>query len=151
VIIGNGVAGTTAAETLRKGDATARIILIGDEPHPLYNRVALPKVLKGITAPERTFIKTLAWHTDNNIELILNTTVVRIDPERQLVETDTHGVFTYHRLLVATGGTPNLLNVDGARGTKGIYHFQTLDDTTTILDRIRTSKHAVVTGGSFIA
>lgn len=82
MIIGNGVAGTTAAETLRKGDATARIILIGDEPHPLYNRVALPKVLKGITAPERTFIKTLAWHTDNNIDLLLNTTVVRIDPER---------------------------------------------------------------------
>ena len=151
MIIGNGVAGTTAAETLRKGDATARIILIGDEPHPLYNRVALPKVLKGITAPERTFIKTLAWHTDNNVELLLNTTVVRIDPERQLVETDTHGAFTYHRLLVATGGTPNLLNVDGARGTKGIYHFQTLDDTTTILDRIRKSKHAIVTGGSFIA
>lgn len=151
VIIGNGVAGTTAAETIRKGDATARIILIGDEPHPLYNRVALPKVLKGITASERTFIKTVAWHAVNNVELLLNTTVVRIDPERQLVETDTQGEFIYHRLLVATGGTPNLLNVVGARDTKGIYHFQTLDDTTTILDRIRKSKHAIVTGGSFIA
>ena len=88
VIIGNGVAGTSAAETLRKGDPDARIILIGDEPHPLYNRVALPKVLKGVTAPERTIIKSVQWHVDNRVELHLTTLVTGIDTERQIVRTE---------------------------------------------------------------
>ena len=42
VIVGNGVAGTTCAETLRKNDPDCQIILLGDERWPLYNRVALP-------------------------------------------------------------------------------------------------------------
>jgi NAD(P)H-nitrite reductase large subunit len=71
VIIGNGVAGTTAADTLRKGDPRCRIDIIGDEPYPLYNRVALPNVLKGKTAPERTIIRQIAWHAQNRVELHL--------------------------------------------------------------------------------
>lgn len=151
VIIGNGVAGTTAAETLRKGDPDARIVLIGDEPHPLYNRVALPKVLKGVTAPERTIIKQVPWHADNRVELHLTTTATCIDTERRVVRTDEGEEFAYDALLVATGGTPNRLRAPGADGTTGIYNFQTLEDTKTLLDRVRRSKGAVTTGGSFIA
>jgi NAD(P)H-nitrite reductase large subunit len=108
VIIGNGVAGTSAAETLRKGDPEARIVLIGDEPHPLYNRVALPKVLKGVTAPERTIIKSVQWHVDNRVELHLTTLVTGVDTEKQVVTTEDGASFRYDSLLVATGGTPNL-------------------------------------------
>jgi NAD(P)H-nitrite reductase large subunit len=151
VIIGNGVAGTSAAETLRKGDPNARIVLVGDEPHPLYNRVALPKVLKGVTAPERTIIKPVQWHVDNRVELHLTTLVTAIDTERRVVTTDTGDTFRYDALLVATGGTPNLLTVPGSDGTRGIYPFQSLDDTKTLLKRVRQSKNAVSTGGSFIA
>ena len=151
VIIGNGIAGTTAAETLRKGDPEARVVLIGDEPHPLYNRVALPKVLKGVTAPERTIIKSLPWHVDNRVELRLTTTASVIDTERRQVVTDDGETYAYDSLLVATGGTPNPLNVPGTAGTNGVYNFQTLEDTKTILDRVRRSKGAVTTGGSFIA
>ena len=151
VIIGNGVAGTSAAETLRKGDPDARIVLIGDEPHPLYNRVALPKVLKGVTAPERTIIKSVQWHADNRVELHLTTLVTAIDTDRQVVSTDNGEAFRYDALLVATGGTPNRVSVPGSEGTRGIYPFQTLEDTKTILERVRKSKNAVTTGGSFIA
>src|SRR5437764_421722 len=73
IIVGNGVAGTTAAETLRKADAECRIVLIDDEPYPVYNRIALPRVVKLTTLPERTIIKQLAWHEQNNIELLLET------------------------------------------------------------------------------
>jgi NAD(P)H-nitrite reductase large subunit len=151
VIIGNGVAGTSAAETLRKGDPEARIVLIGDEPHPLYNRVALPKVLKGVTAPERTIIKSVQWHVDNRVELHLTTLVTGVDTEKQVVTTEDGASFRYDSLLVATGGTPNRVTVPGSDGTRGIYPFQTLEDTKTILDRVRKSKSAVTTGGSFIA
>ena len=120
VIIGNGVAGTSAAETLRKGDPDARIVLIGDEPHPLYNRVALPKVLKGVTAPERTIIKSVQWHVDNRVELRLATLVTAINTDLQVVTTDAGDSFRYDALLVATGGTPNRVSVPGSDGTRGI-------------------------------
>lgn len=151
MIIGNGVAGTTAAETLRKADPSCRIVLIGDEPYPLYNRIALPRVLKQTTAPERTIIRQIAWHEQNRIELHLCTTVTRVDVEEQVVVTDNAGEYPYDKLLVASGGRPNPLRVPGAAGTHGIYNFQTLDDTKAILERAARAKAAVTIGGSFIA
>lgn len=151
VIIGNGVAGTTAAETLRKADPQCRIVLIDDEPYPLYNRIALPRVLKQTTLPERTIIKQIQWHTDNRIELFLETTVTRVDTEAKVVTTGSGTDFAYDKLLIASGGRPNPLRVPGAEGTKGIYNFQTLDDTKTISARAEQAKAAVTVGGSFIA
>jgi NAD(P)H-nitrite reductase large subunit len=151
VIIGNGVAGTTAAETLRKADVQCRIVLIDDEPYPLYNRVALPNVLKGKTAPERAIIRQIPWHTQNRIELLLETTVTRVDTTNKVVTTAQGQDFRYDKLLIASGGRPNPLRADGAEGVGGIYNFQTLDDTKTIIARAERSKGAVVVGGSFIA
>ncbi|MGI8424906.1 MAG: NAD(P)/FAD-dependent oxidoreductase [Chloroflexota bacterium] len=151
VIIGNGVAGTTAADTLRKGDPQCRIVLIDDEPYPLYNRVALPNVLKGKTAPERAIIRQIPWHVENRIELLLETTVTRADTEGRVVTTADGKDFPYDKLLVASGGRPNPLRAPGADGTRGIYSFQTLDDTKALIARAERSKTAVVVGGSFIA
>jgi NAD(P)H-nitrite reductase large subunit len=151
VIIGNGVAGTTAAETLRKSDPHCRIVLIDDEPYPLYNRIALPRVLKQTTRPERTIIKQIPWHTENRIELYLDTTVTRVDTESKMVTTASGTDFPYDKLLVASGGRPNPLVAPGAEGIAGIYNFQTLDDTKAIMARAERAKASVTVGGSFIA
>ncbi len=79
VIIGNGIAGTTAAETLRRGDPNCRIVLIGDEPYTLYNRVALPPFLKLQVPETKVFLRNREWHEKNRIELHLETRVVRVD------------------------------------------------------------------------
>jgi NAD(P)H-nitrite reductase large subunit len=151
VIIGNGVAGTTAADTLRKADPTCRIVLVDDEPYPLYNRIALPRVLKLTTAPERTIIRQVPWHAQNNIELLLETTVTRVDTERKVVTTNARTDFHYDKLLIASGGRPNPLRVPGAEGTQGIYNFQTLDEAKAISAQLERAKQAVTLGGSFIA
>ncbi|HVG97842.1 MAG TPA: FAD-dependent oxidoreductase [Chloroflexota bacterium] len=151
VIIGNGVAGTTAAETIRKADAEAIITILADEPYPLYNRIALPRVLKQTTLPERTIIRQVAWHAQQRIDLRLETTVSRLDTDDRVVFTADGGAFPYDKLLIATGGTPNPLRVPGAAGTGGIYNFQTLDDTKAILARSMAAKSAISLGGSFIA
>ncbi|HEX2033805.1 MAG TPA: FAD-dependent oxidoreductase [Chloroflexota bacterium] len=151
VIIGNGVAGTTAAETLRKADAACRITIIDDEPYPLYNRIALPRVVKQTTLPERTIIKQLAWHAERNIDLLLETTVTDVDTEARTVTTADGRRFEYDKLLVASGGRPNPLRAPGAAGTAGIYNFQSLDDTKAILARTAEARQAVTVGGSFIA
>lgn len=151
VIIGNGVAGTTAAEQLRKGDPNARVDLIGAEPYPLYNRVALPPFLKGDVREEKVLIRTVDAHRDKGINLHLNTRITHVDLDERVAYTEDERAFPFDKLLIATGGRPNPLPVPGAQGIGHIHNFQTLDDTKAIIERIHTAKSAVVVGGSYIA
>lgn len=151
VIIGNGVAGTTAAETIRKEDPNASIVIIANEPHPLYNRVSLPPYLKGAVTLKKVMMRDEQAHRDKGIDLRLNTRATRVDTQAKEVYTDDGKVLPYDRLLVATGGRPNLLDVPGSEAADLVYVFQTLDDTEDIIRRMGESESAVVVGGSFIA
>ncbi len=151
VIIGNGVAGTTAAEHLRKADPNSEVHLIGAEPYPLYNRVALPPFLKGDVAESKVIMRTSEAHQTKGIQLHLETRIAAIDPTGRVAVTDDGKEFSFDKLLIATGGRPNPLPVPNASDLRYIYNFQTLDDTKEIIARIEESKHAVVVGGSFIA
>ncbi len=150
VIIGNGIAGTTAAETIRRADPDCSIVLITDEPYTLYNRVALPPFLKLQVPETKVFLKNLEFHEKNRIDLHLQTRVVKVDIDARVAATNTGKEFLWDRLLVASGGRPNRLRVPGADAAH-IYNFQYLDDTKAISARIAESKVGVVTGGSYIA
>src|SRR5438552_576972 len=150
VVIGNGIAGTTAAETLRKNDPDCQISLLTDEPYPLYNRVALPPYLKEKTPRAKVFMKTGEFHRERNICFMPGTRVISADLGQRVVTTDAGAELQYDRLLVATGGTPNPLAVPGAEAD-GVCYFQTLDDTDDLMARILRSRSAVVIGGSYIA
>jgi NAD(P)H-nitrite reductase large subunit len=151
VIIGNGIAGTTAAETLRKNDPNCNIHLLTNEPYPLYNRVSLPRFLQGVIVEQKVMIRDFAWHEQRNITLITETMVTDINTEERVVVTGNGQKFPYDALLVATGGWANPLRVPGAEGTKHIYNFVTLDDTKSIIARMLESRTAVAYGGSFIS
>jgi NAD(P)H-nitrite reductase large subunit len=151
VIIGNGVAGTTCALTLRKNDPACHIWLITNEPYPLYNRVSLPRFLQGVLVEEKVMIRDRAWHEQQAITLLTDTFVTRVDTAGRVVYLDRGGPLPYDALLVATGGWANPLEVAGAKGPRHIYNFVTLDDTKEIIARALESKTAVTLGGSFIA
>jgi NAD(P)H-nitrite reductase large subunit len=151
VIIGNGIAGTTAADTLRKNDPNCSIHLLTNEPYPLYNRVSLPRFLQGVLVEQKVMIRDFAWHEQRNIRLITETMVTQVDTEAKTVTTESGQALAYDALLVATGGWANPLNVPGAQGTKHIYNFVTLDDTKTIIARMLESRTALAYGGSFIS
>ena len=142
--------GRRPADTLRKADASARITILADEPYPLYNRIALPRVLKQTTLPERTIIRQVAWHAQNDIDLRLETTVAAVDTAGKTLVT-TAGRNSPTTSCSSPAGTPNHLRVPGAAGVGGIYNFQTLDDTKAILARTQSARAAVTLGGSFIA
>jgi NAD(P)H-nitrite reductase large subunit len=150
VIIGNGVAGTTAAETLRKTDPNCIVTLFGDEPYPLYNRVALPPFIKRRVNQQKVMLRTVEAHKERGIDLRLHTRVTSVDTVGCVVSTDKGDTVPYDALLIATGGRPNKLSVPGA-DRHGIYNFQYLDDALAILDRAEKSKVAVAVGGSYIA
>lgn len=151
VIIGNGVAGTTAAETLRKNDANCSIHLLTNEAYPLYNRVSLPRFLQGVIVEQKVMIRDFAWHEQRNIQLVTETLVTELDTEERVVVTDKGQQIPYDALLIATGGWANPLRVPGAEGVKHIYNFVTLDDTKTIIERMLESRTALAYGGSFIS
>ncbi len=151
VIIGNGIAGTTAADVLRKNDPNCSIHMLTNEPYPLYNRVSLPRFLQGVIVEQKVMIRDFAWHEQRNISLITNTMVTQVNTEEQVVTTDDGKSYPYDALLVATGGWANPLHVPGAHDTKHIYNFVTLDDTKTIIARMMESRTALAYGGSFIS
>jgi NAD(P)H-nitrite reductase large subunit len=150
VIVGNGFAGTTAAEQLRKHDPACEITLFGDEPYPLYNRISLPPMLRKQIPEAKVMIRNLAWHEEHRIDLRLRTHVDRVIPEERVVEADGK-FYRYDALLIATGGRPNPAGKPGAEGAVNLFPFQYLDDTRAISEQIDRSRAAVAIGGSFIA
>ena len=149
VIIGNGAAGTYAAEQIRKDDLAAEIVMIDDEKYTLYNRVSLPRYLRGVLLEQRVYVRDMEWHTKNRIDLRLETKVTKVDFAGKTIVMDPGGEIAYDRLLIATGGRPNPLTVPGAAGAKYLFNFQYFDETKAMVARIPESKVAVVMGGSF--
>ncbi len=152
VIIGNGASGTYAAETIRKNDPQAEVTLLTDEPHPLYNRVALPPFLRDEARREKVFMRTPEQHEQRGIRFLPETRITALDPGERVATAADGRTFPYDSLLIATGGRPNPLPVPGAStGVAGIFNFQYWDDAVAIRERIATAREAVVVGGSYIA
>jgi 3-phenylpropionate/trans-cinnamate dioxygenase ferredoxin reductase subunit len=149
VIVGNGFAGTTCAEHLRKGDAACSIVMLADEPYPLYNRIALPPLLRKQVTQQKVIMRDLAWHEKHAITLHLNTRADAIDVAESVVYAG-GTPYPYDALLIATGGRPNRAEVAGA-DARNVFNFQYMDDTLAISEQLETAKSAVAVGGSFIA
>jgi 3-phenylpropionate/trans-cinnamate dioxygenase ferredoxin reductase subunit len=150
VIVGNGFAGTTCAEQLRKLDPACSIVLFADEPYPLYNRIALPPLLRKQVAQAKVIMRDAAWHEKLAIELHLATAVTSVDPLERVAYANGTG-YPFDALLLATGGRPNRCEAPGAAGAHNVFNFQYMDDTLAISQQLETAKSAVAIGGSFIA
>ena len=150
VILGNGIAGQTAAEELRKLDAEASIVMIAAERHPLYNRVALPRYLRGQVRREKVFMRTVEDYVKHNLEIYFETWATEVDVAGKIVHTNRGQEFPYDALLVATGGRPKPPPWPGCDDVSQTIGFQTLDDTDAIIEKADTSERVLVMGGSFI-
>ena len=150
VILGNGIAGQTAAEELRKIDAEASIVMIAAERHPLYNRVALPRYLRGQVRREKVFMRTVEDYVKHNLEIYFETWATEVDVAGKIVRTNRDQEFSYDALLVATGGRPKPPPWPGCDDISQTIGFQTLDDTDAIIEKADTSERVLVMGGSFI-
>jgi NAD(P)H-nitrite reductase large subunit len=151
LIIGNGIAGTTCAETLRTEDPDSQVTLVGLEPYPLYNRVSLPRYLKGLPR-ERVLLRTVEQHRERGIDLRLERVATGVDTAGKTVKFDDGSELPYDKLMLCTGGRPLPYPAEGAESVKDLlYAFQTLDETDAIVQKMKDSKAALVVGGSFIA
>ena len=87
LIIGNGVAGTTAAENIRKQDKDGDITIITEEDLPFYSRIRLNEYIVGDITEQDLQIKKEKWYRDQAISLNLNTRVSEIRPDKRVVIT----------------------------------------------------------------
>jgi nitrite reductase (NADH) large subunit len=143
VIIGNGVAGTTAALNIRKFDSEGKIIMISDEPYPFYSRIRLPEYLGKTLDEKDLIIRKDAWYEENRIDLILGTAVTDIDITEKKVLTADKPAIKYDRLLIATGGISFVPPIPGA-GKKGVFTLRTLKDAIEIKEYAKQSNNRVV-------
>ena len=150
VVIGNGIAGQTAAEELRKADADAPIVMLAAERHPLYNRVALPRYLRGQVRREKVLMRTVEDYARQNLEIHFETWATEIDVKAKVVRTNRAQEFPYDALLIATGGRPKPPPWPGSDEVSACLGFQTLDDTDAIIEKADASERVLVMGGSFI-
>jgi NAD(P)H-nitrite reductase large subunit len=151
VVLGNGIAGQTCAEELRKADSEASIVMIAAERHPLYNRVALPRYLRAQVRREKVFMRTVEDYERQNLEIHFETWATEIDARDKIVRTNRGQEFKYDALLIATGGRPKPPPWPGSDEVSTCLGFQTLDDTDLIIEKADGAEHVLVMGGSFIA
>jgi len=150
VIVGNGFAGTTCAEQLRKADPSCSIVLFADEPYCLYNRIALPPLLRKQVTEQQVIMRDIAWHEKLGIDLRLSTRVEKLNVEEKTVVVNGREE-PWDALLLATGGRPNPATSPGVEGAQNVYNFQYMSETLAISHALETAKVAVSVGGSFIA
>src|SRR4030067_1907666 len=103
LIIGNGVAGTTAAVNIRKLDGESEITILSDEMTPFYSRIRLIEYLAGEAGEKDIVIYKNEWYEKNNIRLLINTSIADINKDKKQVVTSNNERFEYDRLLIATG------------------------------------------------
>jgi 3-phenylpropionate/trans-cinnamate dioxygenase ferredoxin reductase component len=148
VIVGGGLAGATAAGTLRKEGYAGPVILIGQEQHLPYLRPPLSKeYLNGKQDAEATLVHDGGWYRSRNIDLRLGETVSEIDPARRSVTLAGGDSLEYDRLLLATGASPRTLRIPGA-DLQGVHYLRTLQDSTRLRDELAGGGRRVVIIGS---
>jgi NAD(P)H-nitrite reductase large subunit len=152
VIVGGGIAGTTAAEELRKIDAGASITLIDQEHQRLYSRVLLEHYVTGKIERDRLFLRKEEWYQGKGIDFQSGVVVEEIDTKNKFVKTSEGRELPYDKLLITAGGEVNLIEQD----LKGVSYMRTLDDADYLLQmaaaaQTKKDRAAIVRGGGFIA
>ncbi len=150
VIIGNGVAGIKAAETIREYDGDCKITMVGDEVYPFYYRPQLPRFVSGEIDEGRLWGKKEGFYEKNNIILHLGKKVTRINPDRNEIILGDETTINYDSLLIATGGSIKKKRYPGSELNGDIVELRTIDDAKNIREKIKSAKSAVVIGEDFL-
>jgi NADH oxidase (H2O2-forming) len=145
-VVGGGVAGDEAAVTAKKEAPGDRVILITEEPHPLYSACVLADYVCNEIAKNRVYLRGIDEYRQLGIESMTETRVVGWSPERRQLQIPS-GEISYDRLILATGSRSFIPPIPGAN-KEGVLSLKTLEDA----DRIRATKgtSAVVVGSGAV-
>jgi NADPH-dependent 2,4-dienoyl-CoA reductase/sulfur reductase-like enzyme len=154
LIVGGGLAGAKAAETLRLEGFTGRVILIGDERDHPYERPPLSKkFLTGSGDRDSVLVQQPGWYAAHDVELHLGQPVVRLDRDAKTVTLGDNTRIGYDKLLLATGSEPRRLDIPGT-GLAGVHHLRRLSHAERLRGVLATlgrdNGHLVIAGAGWI-
>jgi 3-phenylpropionate/trans-cinnamate dioxygenase ferredoxin reductase component len=150
IIVGGGLAGALAAETLREEGFDGRITLLGEEPHRPYERPPLSKdYLQGKADRDSIFAHPEPWYADHAVELRLGTAVTSLDPASRTVTTASGVQLGYDKLLLTTGSTPRRISVPGA-DLDGVRYLRSVDDSERIKAGFAHAHRVAIIGAGWI-
>jgi NAD(P)H-nitrite reductase large subunit len=149
VIIGDGIAGSSAAEAIREEAGDVDVTVVTDEGETLYNRILIKEFAKGKLPEAPISIHEPDWYDERDIDIKLNTLVTDVDPDAHTIETHEGEEISYDKLLVAAGGTPNQLPVDNS-DADGVHHFWTFEDARRIREHAEEADTGVVVGAGLL-
>lgn len=149
VIVGNGIAGVTAAQSIVRADPAAEVHILGEEPYPYYQRPRLWEFLAGEIDQEALYFRPLEWYAAKGIQVHLGTRVTALNPaEHRLTLADGSNT-SYDRLLLATGAGPFVPPFIGT-DKEGVFTLRTIDDARAMKDYASRVHSAVVIGSGLL-
>ncbi len=151
VVIGNGIAGVTAADHVRRRHPDCTIDLVAAEPHPLYNRMGISRLIYGRSAMVGLHLLPDAWYDDNRVACWLNTRALAVDRAAGEVRLGTGERLPFDRLILATGSEAFVPPITGF-GVPGTFVLRAAADALSIRDFVQRegARRAVVAGGGLL-
>jgi len=149
LIIGNGVAGTTAAENIRKIDKSGDIRIVTDEDLAFYYRIRLNEYISGDITEQDLLAKNQGWYKETGIELILKTRITTGDPLKKIVISEDNKKIPYDKLLIATGSRSFIPPIKGSE-KRGVFALRHIKDARNIIKHTTDTENVVVIGGGLL-
>lgn len=149
LIIGNGIAGLSAAKEIRKNDAKGSIMMISKEPYLPYYRIRLTEFLSKDFKDEDILVHKDDWYQKQDIKQLLSKIVERIEIEESMVVLDDGMEIKYEKLLIATGSRPFIPPIAG-KFRQGVLALRTLKDLKYIKNYIDQRTDITIIGGGLL-
>ncbi len=149
IIVGNGLAGTIAAKTLREQSKSVEVDVFAEEKYRYYPRPNLIEFLAGSLPYQKLFAFPERWYEEQNIRVHLARPVQKILPEAREVELQGGKKEAYDALLLAGGSRSFLPPLQGVN-RRGVFTLRTLDDALNLIEELKNRRRVVVIGGGLL-
>ena len=148
VVVGNGMVGYKFCEKLVYRSGQFNIIVFGEEPRIAYDRVHLSEYFNGKSADDLS-LSASSWYTDNGIILHLDDPIQEINRIGKTVHSLKGAVIKYDYLVLATGSSPFVPNIEGIE-KDGVFVYRTIEDLELIKNYAANAKIGAVMGGGLL-
>ena len=149
VIVGNGVAGVTAARIIKEKNPETLVSIYTDESYHYYPRPRLYEVLSGEAKPREVYMFSEEWYEKKGIMVQLNEKALSIDIDRKELLLEGGSRVNYDKLLLANGGHSFVPPIKGVEKT-GVFTLRTIKDALNIKEFTKTTKKVIIIGGGLL-
>jgi nitrite reductase (NADH) large subunit len=148
-IVGNGVAGITAATAVKERNPDAQVSIYTDENYSYYPRPRLYYVLSGEAEPSQILGFPSQWYEEKGIKVNLGKKALSVDPAKKELLLEDGSKLGYDRLLLANGARPFVPPVKGVEKT-GVFTLRSVEDALRIREYAKETRNAIVIGGGLL-